>query len=213
MRVPSLSRPRRRRGGLAEVYSAVLIVAVTLAISSVVYSQLHFPVDSRPVYSFEAYSVVGAPSILHVQVNSSSQSALDELRVDGASSSSGILALMGSSYGTLGSLCGRNATTFFSVNTTQGTILVSSDGASWIDGVEERSAQVTPGVHELIISDALTCDVVLPGGETAGYPSPSVSSVPEISSAPLSFVLLVPYETSSHTVTAVFNGAIETFGF
>jgi hypothetical protein len=191
----------------------VVIVAVTIALSSLVYSQMHFPVTAHPVFSFETYSVAGSPSILHVQVNSSSQAELAELRVDEASSSSGILALIGSSYGTLRSLCASNATTFFSVTTTQGTIQVSGDGSSWIDGAEEGTAQVPAGQHELIISDASTCEVTLPGGEAVGYLSPPVSSVPEITSSPETMAILVPYETSSHTITAVFDGAIETIGF
>jgi hypothetical protein len=90
LRVPSPSRHRLGGGGLAETYSAVLIVAITLALSSFVYSEVRVPVRDRPIYSLRSFTVLGSPSMLHVQVNSSSPSVLTELRVDGASSSSGI---------------------------------------------------------------------------------------------------------------------------
>ena len=132
MRVPSQSRRSPVRRGLAEAYSAVLIVAVTLALSSFVFSEVRFPVSDRPVYSFNSYAVLGSPSMLHVQVNSSSPSALSELRVDDASSLSGILALEGSLYSSVKTLCATGATTFFSVNTTRGSLTVKDNGVTWI---------------------------------------------------------------------------------
>ena len=195
------------------MYSAVAIVAITVALASAVYSQVHFGVVAGPVFSFESYSVMGVPSILHLEINSSSPSAISELRVDGASSLSGILELVPTGYSDVGSLCSPDAATFFSVNTTAGVLQVSSDGESWIDGVGGSVAQVGPGVHEIIISDASTCTITLPNGGQATYPSPSVLTIPRIGESELSTVLLIPYYTSGHEATAVFTGGIEDVDF
>jgi len=209
----SPSRPRPTGRGLAEVYSAVAIVAITVALSSAVYSQAHFSVGTRPVFSFETYSVVGSPSILHLQVNSSSPSELSEVRLDEASSYSGVLALGPSGYSTLESLCAGGVATFFSVNTTAGALSVSSNGEAWIDGVQGTSAQVGPGLHELVISDASVCTVILPDGRSVQYPSASVSTVPRIGDSQFTTTLLVPFNNSGHSITAVFGSAIEVVDF
>jgi hypothetical protein len=191
----------------------VLIVAITLALSSFVYSEVRAPVRDQPVYAFRSFPVLGSLSILHAQVNSSTPSVLSELRVDDASSSSGILALEGSRYSSLQSLCAPYAATFFSVNTTRGSLTVDDNGATWIDGIEEASSQVEPGIHELVISGASVCTVTLPDGQSAVYPSGSVSTVPEVTTSPESLLLLIPFQAGGHTITAVFEGAIETYGF
>jgi len=213
LRVPSPCRPRRRSAGLAEVYSAVVIVAITVALASLVYSGVRFSPEARPVYSFESYSVLGDPSVLHLQINSSMPSEISELRLDDASSLSGILALTPSGYVSVGELCGSGVTTFFSVNTTAGSILISGGGQAWIDGVAESGAQVSAGIHELMIADASACTIALPGGLVAAYPSPWVSTIPRIGQSELDAVVLVPYSGTGHSVTAVFGSGVEVFDF
>jgi hypothetical protein len=197
------------------VYAAVLIAAITIALSFFVYSQIHYSVTQESVYSFRTYSVFGNPSLLYIEINSSSPSPLSELRVDQASSLSGILALEGSSYGTISSLCGPGTTTFFSVSTTSGLLKVSADGPAWIDGSEETASPVDAGIHEVIIADASSCTVTLPDGGVVSFNSSAVTSVAEVasSSSSVSRLILIPYETNGHSLTAVFSGAIETVAF
>jgi hypothetical protein len=215
--VPSLSRPRLRpRVGLAELYAAILIVAITLVLASLVYSQLRYPVRPQPVYSSTSYSILGSPSILHLRINSSSASSISELRIDSASSSQpGILALQGGAgYSAIPTLCAADTTTFFSVNVTlRGELQVAGNGIPWVDGIQTSAAVVVPGLHEVMISNATTCAVTLPGEEHVAFPSPYILSVPEETTSSLSVTLLVPYLSSPHSLTAIMTGGIETFAF
>jgi hypothetical protein len=191
----------------------VVIVAITVALASLAYSQVHFSVGQRPVYSYSSYSVFGEPSILHLQLNSSAPSQLKELRLDGASSLTGVLVVTSSGYSSLQSLCSATATSFFSVNTTAGVLRVLTDGQAWIDGSEASSAQVGAGTHEVIIAGGSQCTLTLPGGATAAYPSPSISTIPRVGESELSATVLVPFETSGHRITAVYDGGIEVVDF
>ncbi|MDV3276957.1 MAG: hypothetical protein LYZ69_00645 [Nitrososphaerales archaeon] len=198
---------------MAEVYSALIIVAVTLALSYTVYSQARFPVQAQPVYSSSEYEVYGAPSVLTLEVTSSAPSSVAEFRLDAASSLNGILDLSGSGYSTTDLLCGPGFTTFFSVYSGAGVLEVAANGATWIDGDSTASLSVTQGWHEVTISNSSTCQVTLPGGVTPTYPSSLLSAVPMEQTASQSFVFLVPFRTSGHEISIAFTGRVETYGF
>ncbi len=213
MRGASHSRRRLRRRGFAELYAGLTIVAITFALSFLVYSEVHVSVRSQPVYSFESYSVYGTTSFLHLSINASGPTALSQFRVDGASSSSGILELTSSGYQIAETLCSSGATSFFSVDSPSGILTVGSSGPVWIDGTESASAHVAAGWHEIVVSDSSSCQVTLPGGEQVSYPSQAVSSMPVVQEGPGSFDSMIPFVTSGHLITAVFDGAIETYAF
>lgn len=196
-----------------ELYAGLLIVAVTLAVSYFVYSEVRFPVQRQPVFSEDSYAIYGAPSFLRLQVNSSAPSQVEELAVDGAYSADGVLALGGGGYGTGGSLCGDGVTTFFSVNSTAGVLSVNSTGPSWIDGASAASAQVAAGWNEVSISNSTGCTVTLPDGQIVSYPSPQVSAVPLVGDGGSSFLFYVPYDTGGHTVAVTIGGEVETYAF
>jgi hypothetical protein len=210
-----LSRYRRSRAprGFAELYGALTLVAITLAVSYVIYSEIHLTPTDEPVYSMQSFSVYGSPSFLHLTVNASAETHISQIQVDSASSSAGILELAPSGYQTTTSLCAEGSTTFFTVLSGAGFLTVSSQGRVWIDGNESSSLNVTSGWHEIVISDSSSCTVTLPDGQEVSYPSDSVSSLPTVQSGPNSFVMIIPFAGDGHSVTTVFDGAIEKYAF
>ena len=213
MRALSQFRPRSSRGAASEVYSAVVVVAITLALSGAAYFLADFHVSPVPVYSERSFATYGTPSFLHVLVNSSAPTSPAELRVDGASSLRGVLALTSNGYSTTSSLCNPGETTFFSVLTTTGTVSVLGSGVSWVDGVQTSEASVLGGWHEVVISNGSDCAVNLPGGIQASAASPYLSPLPRVSSSSRFFIFLVPYSSSGHLLTMVFDGGIQVLGF
>lgn len=213
MRGRSPSKPREGARGVAELYSAVVLVAVTLAVSYLVFSQVRFPVTAQPVFVATMTQRFGSPSLLLLSVNSSGPSSIEEFRLDSSSSLSGVLALEDGGYTTTNSLCGAALTTFFSVRTTEGILSVSDSGTTFIDGVQSTSSKVAGGWHELIISGSASCEVTLPGGATLAHPSTLISTVPFVQPSPQSFVFLIPFTASGHTITVSFDGVVETYGF
>lgn len=213
MRAPSPSRPRLVRLAVSEALSAALIVAVTLALSGAAYALADFHVSPVPVFTQNSFSIFGTPSFLHIQVNSSSPASLAEFQLDDASSASGFLALTAAGYSVTGSLCAQGAITFFSVSSGSGTISVSGSGVSWIDGVETSSETVESGWHEVVISNGSNCSISLPNGVLVDGPSPGVSTLPVLTSSDRSFTFLVPYYSSGHVATIVFDGGTQVVGF
>jgi hypothetical protein len=210
---PSLSKLSSARAAASEVYSAALIVAITLALSGAVYSLSDFHVTPVPVYTTSSFSVYANPSFLHIQVNSSAPSAPAELRIDNASSLAGFLELSTAGYSTTNLICSAGETTFFSVSAGPGTISVSGSGVSWIDGIEGSSAEVQRGWHEVALSGGSGCVVTLPGGTEVSGPSPSSSPLPMESLSSRTFVFLVPFYSSGHVATIVFDGGSQVLGF
>lgn len=213
MLVPSQYRRRGLREGVSEVYSAALIVAVTLALSYTAYSLADFSVPSDPVYSVSSYTVYGSPSFLAIRVNSSAPSDVAEFRVDNVSSLSGFLALTPRGYSAVGNLCAPGATTFFSVLTQTGTLAVSGSAISWIDGIEAASAHVQQGWHEVVMASGSGCSLELPGGSVVSGPSPSVSTLPMESASSRSYTFLVPYNSAGHVAAIVFDGGTQVVDF
>lgn len=211
------ARLRSRRSiaprAVAEVYSALVVVAVTLALSYVAYAQARFPVSAQPTYVASSYVIYGSPSMFLLRVNSSEPSSVVELSLDSASSLSGVLELRDSGYDTTDSLCSQSVTTFFSVYTGAGTLSVEDNGLTWIDGNSSDALPVLQGWHEVIISNASSCTVKLPGGQALEYPSDLLSTIPLQQPIPQSFVFIIPCSTFGHTVTLSFNEGSETYGF
>ena len=190
-----------------------MLVAVTLALSYLVFSQARFPITAQPVFVVTATQRSGTPSVLRLLVNSSAASSVTEFRLDGSSSLSGVLALEGGAYTTSGSLCGTGMTTFFSVYTGDGVLSVSAGGTTSVDGTQETSSAVSQGWHELTISNSSRCEVTLPGGATLTYPSRLVSAIPFTQPTSQSFVFLIPYDAPDHEVTIAFRGGVVTYAF
>ena len=195
------------------MYSATVVVAITLATSYALYSVAVFPISSVPVFSLSRYSIYGSPSFLHLQVNASAYAPPAEFRIDNSSSLSGILRLTASGYSYTDQLCDPTSTTFFTVHTGSGMLSVSGSGTSWIDGNSAASFPVKPGWHEVVISNGSGCIVTLPGGSLENGPSADLASIPMQSLPPRSFIFLIPYYTSGHVATIVFDGATEVVGF
>jgi flagellin-like protein len=213
LRAPSPYRRSSTRPGASEVYSAALLVAITLALSGAVYSLADFHVTPVPAYALSSYSVYGEPSFLHIRVNSSAPTRPAEFRVDNASSVAGVIALDLRGFSVVESLCAAGLTTFFSVLSGTGIISVSGAGVSWVDGVETSTSTVQSGWHEIIIEDGSGCGVALPGGAMVRGPSPSLSTIPMESSSSASFVFIVPYFTGGHVATIVFDGGSQVLDF
>lgn len=202
-----------RRRATSESFGAVLIVAITLALSGIVYTVVHVSLDEEPPYSIQSYSVYGSPSFVYVRINSSAAPVLDEVQIDRASSSDGILSLDSGGYMALRTLCSLNATTFFSVDSPAGVLSVNSNGRAWIDGTEGGSATVPSGWNEIVIAGASGCSLTLPGGEVVSYPSPLLSPIPISEQGADSILIVVPCTTGGHTLTATLAGAIEQIAF
>jgi hypothetical protein len=199
-----------------------VIVAVTLALSYLVYSAMRTQttgVDSSPpVLSSRSYSVYGTQSLRFLQVNSSVPTNVYAVEVDNASSIAGFLDLTHVGYGVARTLCIEDGVTFFSVySSTNGLLNVSTNGTAWIDGRSGSSTDVSPGWHEVMLSDSENCSVTLPDGQTIGPGSTDVSPIPMIAGGGpgegRSFEFIFPYDGSGHTATITFNGAIETYPF
>ena len=213
MRAPSPSRPRYLRPAVSEVLSATVIVAITLALSGSVYALTNFRLSPAPVFAESSFSEYGTPSFLHIQVNSSSPTSVAEVRLDGASSTSGFLVLTAAGYSATGSLCAQGETTFFSVSSGPGQISVSGSTSTWIDGVETSTETVQSGWHEIVIGGGTGCAVSLPSGEVVDGPSPGLSTLPVLTSSTRSFIFLIPYYASGHVATIVFDGGTQVLGF
>ncbi len=195
-----------------EVYSNLLIVAMILALSYFIYSQVQRPDTSgHIVYHNAIRKVFGSPSFALLGINSSGPDKVLELDVDQASSADGILSLEGSSYTTIHSLCTPDGISFFSVYAPlSGDLSINVGGQAWIDGYLAKSTHVGAGWHELIISHASTCTIILPGGLLLSSVTSSVSSIPVIGQlASATFRLYLPFEGARHQINVVFNGGID----
>ncbi len=206
---------RRRRRAVVEVYSSLLIIAMVVSLSYLVYSQGPRPTtEGRPVFLNRIQHLFGYPSLVLVAINSSVHETVVEVDIDETSSSAGILALKGSSYTAVQSLCAEGATTLFSVYAaSSGRIVVDADGESWIDGYVTNSLRVDAGWHEVILSSAARCEIRLPGGEVlTSLGSRGVNTIPVIGSlASRSFAMYLPFAGARHQLQVVFRDGIDSF--
>lgn len=206
--------PSRGRRAIAQYEATVVLVVISLALAAVVYQGMKglARTGPEPVFVAAVTPLGGSLGIERVVLNASSATTVSSLSVDSASSGSGVLALAGSRYLASSSLCGANVTTFFSVLASQaGTLSVSSDGESWVSGTWAVAAPVSAGWQEVIIQDASTCTVELPGGAT--LPAQWTSGPGALSSVPAEgalsgtgFTFFIPTGPGEHTVLITTNG-------
>lgn len=203
----------KRSRGVSTFVATLILVAISLTLSYVVYQGVRSfsSGGGAPTFENQVTLLQGTPDILRLAVNSSQQSTPLSLEAESASSQSGILYFDGSGYGATSSLCLPTATTFFSVYAASaGNIQITSDGRSWIDGQWATSLMVQPGWHEVMISDASSCDLTTPGAPAVAYPSKTVSGVPLVGASPSdSFTFYVPTDGSDDPLLIVFNGGYD----
>ncbi len=202
----------RRSRGVSGFVASLILVAISLSLTYVVYegvSRLAPP--KQEVFSNQALILGGTPEMEQVQVNASTATSLQALEADDSSSQAGILYFNGTVYGTTQRLCLPGATTFFSVFTASSGILrASGNGRVWIDGRWTASLGVAPGWHEVMFSDASSCQVIAPDGSGLSFPGGDVSAVPFIGSSPSSsFELCIPTDGSRHSLVLVFDGGLD----
>ena len=203
----------RRSRGISGFVASLVLVAISLSLAYVVYegvSRLAPP--KQQVFSNQALILDGTPEIEQVQVNASTATVLQALEVDDSSSHAGILYFDGTTYGSAQRLCLPGATTFFSVFTaTSGILRASGNGRTWIDGQWTGSLGVAPGWHEVMFSDASSCQVTSPGGSGLSFPGGDVSTVPFIGSGPsASFGSSIPTDGLKHSLVLVFDGGFDS---
>ena len=215
MRVLSTSKgERRRHRAVVEVYSSLVIIAMVVSLSYLVYSQAPRPTSSgHLVFLNNIRRVFASPTLFLVAINSSAPDAVVEVDIDEASSSAGILALVGSSYTSVEYLCAEGATTLFSVYAVaSGELVIHTDGESWVDGYAASSLGVDAGWHEIIVSGGRSCEITLPGGLAVTSPgSGGVSPLPFIGRLESrSFELYLPFAGSRHQLRVLFSGGVDS---
>lgn len=200
----------RRSAGVSSFVATLIIVMISLSLSYVVYQGVRgFSLGKgQDTFSNQTTLLQGSPDILQVVVNSSQATTPLAFEVDSASSKSGILYFDGSGYASTPSLCVAGGTTFFSLfAASTGTVQVSSNGVSWIDGHLTASLPAQPGWNEVMISGASSCSVSGPGVGEATYPSAAISAVPLLGSAPSNgFAFYLPAEGTGPSMLVVFDG-------
>jgi hypothetical protein len=203
----------RHSKGVSGFVASLILVSISLSLAFFVYEGVsRFAPPREDVFSNQLTDLGGTPMLVEAQVNASSEGAPQALEADGASSHSGILYFSGAGYGTTQQLCLPNATTFFSVYTpSSGLLQASGTGKAWIQGQWASSLNVGSGWHEVMFSDASSCQVSGPAGEEFSFPGADVSSVPVIGSVPSStFVLYIPTDGLHHSLVLVFEGGFDT---
>jgi flagellin-like protein len=203
----------RRSRGVSGFVATLILVAITLSLSYVVFqgvSRLTTPRDE--IFSNQVLDIGGSPDLLRFQVNASSASSPQAFQADDASSGGGVLYFNGTGYGTTRQLCIPGATTFFSVYaSTAGLLRAEANGRVWIDGYWTGSLEVQPGWHELMFSDSTSCTVTDPDGSDLSFPDALVSSLPLTGSIPSTgFVIYVPTDGARHSLVLVFDGGFDT---
>ncbi|TLX97019.1 MAG: hypothetical protein E6K96_04505 [Thaumarchaeota archaeon] len=204
---------RRRHRAVVEVYSSLVIIAMVVSLSYLVYSQAPRPTNSgNLVFLNDVRHIFASPPLVLVAVNASAPDTVVELDIDEASSSAGILALVGSSYTSVKSLCAEDATTFFSVYAAaSGELIIKADGESWVDGYAVNSLWVGAGWHEVVLGGARSCEIILPGGGALTSPGSGVNPIPVIGRLESrSFALYLPFAGSRHQLQILFTGGVDS---
>lgn len=207
----------KSRAAIAQYEATVVLVVVSLSLASVVYAGLRRESSLHPQSLFvnAETSIGGNPPIERLEANSSSATTVSSFRLDTASSTTGVLAFDGRAYSTTTSLCGAGVTTFFSVLASQaGTLVVDTDGKSWVSGTWGGAVNVTSGWQEVMIQGGTVCTVALPGGEavpTAWTPSSTlISSIPvEGNLTGRAFTFYVPSGGGAHSLLMTSSGGFD----
>jgi hypothetical protein len=207
----------RNRPAVAQYEATIILVVLSLSLASVVYGGLkrETGLSPQPVFVNTETDIGGTPRLVHVRVNSSSDITITSLSIDGASSTSGIMAFNGSAYTDAGSLCLAGATTFLSIYAREaGTLKVSTDGRAWVSGKWGTEVLVSKGWHEVMIVDGASCTVTTPDGEV--LPAKWDSSSPVVSSIPAEggfsgawFTVYVPTGGGPHRVLVTTTGGFD----
>jgi hypothetical protein len=208
----------RTHAAVAQFEATIMLIVISLSLASVVYSSLkrESSLQTEPVFVSEETQIGGNPEVERVEVNSSSSATISSLSVDAATSAAGVLAYGASGYSTVRSICGAGETTFFSVLVPEGgTLQVAANGGSWIAGARGASSTVSAGWQEVMIANATTCSVTLPGGavvqEQWAPGSSNVSTIPaEGSLSGTAFVFYVPGGAGSHTMLITSSGGFDS---
>lgn len=201
----------RYRRGVSTFVATLVLVSIALSLSYVVYEGVSkIAPPEQEVFTNQLYQVGGPLGLVQIVVNSSAPGSPLAFEADGSSSQSGILYYNGTGYGTTNGLCLAGATTFFSIMTGSGTFTAASNGDAWIDGRWTDSMVVQPGWQEVMFSDASSCTVTLPDGQSPVFPGPNVSAVPMMGNVPSStFDLYVPAGSSEGPFLLVFDGSYD----
>ena len=201
----------RHSKGVSTFLATLLLVSITLSLSYVVYESVsRISPPAQMVFTNQLVQVGGNVGLVLVSVNSSELGTPVAFQAGDVTSNSGILYFDGVGYGATHQLCLANATTFFAVHTTTGTLQARSNGTNWIDGQLTSALDVGAGWHEVVFSDSSSCSVTLPGGLPATYPSGEVSTLPLMGALPShSYQLYVPTGGSVGTLALVFNGGYD----
>ncbi len=189
---------------------------MVVALSYFVFTQAVVPRHAASSLAVtKQYTIYGNPALLYLQLNSSDPIIIDEMRVDAASSLSGVLYLGQNGYGVTNRLCAPASTTFFSVFTPiAGNLAVITNGQPWVDGNGVASETVSPGWHEVIIRNGTRCSITLPSGGSVNTLSGSVSTFPLIRSVnSTSFESYTPLASNGHSIIFVSEAGVETIGF
>jgi hypothetical protein len=192
--------------------ATLILVAISLSLSYVVYEGVSRLAPPRTeVFTNQVLTLGGSPEFLEVEVNASVSSTPQALLADDASSQAGVLYLNDAGYGSTPRLCLPDATTFFSVYASApGLLQATANGGVWIDGHLTGSLSVGPGWHEVIFSDASSCQVTRPGGSTVAFPGSDVSTIPLIGPVPSEgFRTLIPTDGLGHSLVLVFDGGYD----
>jgi len=204
-------RPSRR--GVAQYEAAVVLVAISLAMTSILYSAVkRQTLSPEAVFANSTVDLGGNPMLVRLAVNGSQSVTLTSFAADEADSVDGILYIDSVGYHYSPSLCTPSGTTFFSVLATQpGLLSVTSNGRSWISGAWTGSQLETPGWHEVMIAGASSCSITLPGGQVVTTQGPLTRSVPvEGAINGTSFVLCLPTDSSKHIFLLTTSGGFDS---
>jgi len=207
----------KNRAAIAQYEATIVLVVISLSLASVVYSGLRRESSLRPEPLFvnEETTIGGSPAIERLEVNSSSETTVSSLSLDYASSTAGILAFDGSAYSTTNFLCGAGVTTFFSVLASQaGTLVVTTDGRSWVSGTWGSAVSVSSGWQVVMIQGGTSCTVTLPGGQAV--PPEWTASSTLVSSVPVegpltgtAFTFYVPSGGGAHSLMMTSSGGFD----
>jgi len=197
--------------GVSSFVATLILVSIALSLSYLVYEGVNtIAPPQQEVFSNQTVDVGGPQNLVRIDINSSLPATPLALLAGDSSSESGILFFNGQRYDSSQNLCLQNATTFFSVRTSAGTVRVASNGTTWIDGVRSNSLDVGAGWHEVVISDSSTCSVNLPGGTQAVYGGPEVRSLPLIGNTPsTTFETYIPIGVSPIPLLLAFDGSFD----
>ncbi len=197
-----------RRAAVAELYATLVVISITFSMSYVIYSELSAPrTGDRLVFLNRTSVIEGPPELVLLQVNVSKPTTLVSVQIDNISASSGILALGLNGYANSPTPCGSGLVTFFSVRTSAPAQLnLRSNGETWMGGYWSNAGAVGVGWTEVMINNASSCSVSVPGGTISTLP---LSGTNESTN----FRLFLPVASGTHYALLMFTGGFDKVAF